>query len=89
MVNTSRGPIIEEMALINALKTKIIAGSALDVFDVDPLDKTHALLKLNNVIVSPHMAYVTENTFRTFYDEMIEDIMAWMVGSPIRVINAY
>jgi phosphoglycerate dehydrogenase-like enzyme len=86
-VNTSRGPIVDEAALIDCLRQRRIAGAALDVFDQEPLPRDHPLLGLDNVIISPHMAYVTEETYRLFYGEMVEDIAAWLKGEPIRLLS--
>lgn len=85
IVNTSRGPIIDEAALIEALSQRRIAGAALDVFDVEPLPAEHPFRTLDNVLATPHIGYVTENNYRTFFSQMIEDIQAWHAGSPIRV----
>ncbi|MEE4682251.1 D-2-hydroxyacid dehydrogenase family protein [Pseudomonas alliivorans] len=85
IVNTSRGPIIDEAAMIETLQQRRIAGAALDVFDVEPLPKNHPFRTLNNVLATPHIGYVTENNYQTFYGRMIENIQAWHAGSPIRV----
>jgi phosphoglycerate dehydrogenase-like enzyme len=87
LVNTSRGPIVDEAALVEALRSGTIAGAALDVFDQEPLPADSPLLQLDNAIISPHMAYVTEGTYRTFYGEMVEDVAAWLKGEPVRVIE--
>ncbi len=86
LVNTSRGPIVEEKALIAALHAKQIAGAGLDVYDVEPLPKDHALRKLATVVLTPHLGYVTDDTYDIFYRETVEDIAAWQSGKPIRVI---
>ncbi|MBP0951756.1 D-2-hydroxyacid dehydrogenase family protein [Pseudomonas alliivorans] len=85
IVNTSRGPIIDEAAMIETLQQRRIAGAALDVFDVEPLPENHPFRTLDNVLATPHIGYVTENNYQTFYDRMIENIQAWHAGSPIRV----
>ena len=86
LVNTSRGPIIDEKALIEFLRAGRIGGAALDVFDQEPLSKDHPFLGLDNTIISPHMAYVTEENLAEFYLETVEDITAWLNGDPIRVL---
>ena len=88
LVNTARGPIIDEAAMLDVLRQGRIAGAALDVYDQEPLPKEHPLLGLDNVIVSPHMAYVTEENLRQFHVETVEDIAAWLNGQPIRVLEA-
>ncbi|MEE4999386.1 D-2-hydroxyacid dehydrogenase family protein [Pseudomonas alliivorans] len=85
VVNTSRGPIIDEAAMIETLQQRRIAGAALDVFDVEPLPENHPFRTLDNVLATPHIGYVTENNYQTFYGRMIENIQAWHAGSPIRV----
>ncbi len=85
LINTSRGPIIDEAALIDTLRQRRIAGAALDVFDQEPLPAGHPFRQLDNVLATPHVGYVTENNYRTFYGQMIEDIQAWQAGKPIRV----
>ena len=87
LVNISRGPIVDEAALIDALQRKAIAGAALDTFDVEPLPAGHALLKLSNTLLAPHNGYVTEESFRAMYAGVVEDIRAFAGGEPIRVIN--
>lgn len=85
LINTSRGPIIDEAALIEVLREQRIAGAALDVFDQEPLAQEHPFRSLDNVLATPHVGYVTGNNYRTFYGQMIEDIQAWHAGQPIRV----
>ena len=87
LVNISRGPIINEAALVDALERKAIAGAALDTFDVEPLPADHPFLRLDNTIIAPHLGYVTEEGYRAFYAGAIEDIRAYAVGEPVRVIN--
>lgn len=87
LVNTSRGPIVDEAALIDALKNNKIAGAAVDVFEPEPLPADHPVRRLDNILMTPHMGYVTEETYRLFYGEMVEDIQAWHDGNPIRVLN--
>ena len=88
LVNTSRGPIVEESALIDALQSGTIAGAGLDVFDIEPLPLDHPLRSLPNTVLTPHMGYVTSETYRVFYAGAIEDISAYLAGSPVRVLSA-
>jgi phosphoglycerate dehydrogenase-like enzyme len=87
LVNTSRGPIVDETALIAALRGNLIAGAALDVFDTEPLPADHPLRTLPNTVVTPHLGYVTAESYQVFYREIVEDIAAWLDGSPIRVVT--
>lgn len=87
LVNTARGPIVDEAALVAALREGRIAGAALDVFDVEPLPKDHPFLGMDNVILAPHLGYVTEEIFRTFYGQQVEDVAAYLKGEPIRIIE--
>jgi phosphoglycerate dehydrogenase-like enzyme len=88
LINTSRGPIVEERALIEVLKKRTIAGAALDVFDEEPLPDEHPLRKLDNVVLTPHLGYVTVENYRKAYGEAVEDIRAFLAGHPIRTISA-
>jgi phosphoglycerate dehydrogenase-like enzyme len=87
LVNTSRGPIVDESALIAALKTGRIAGAGLDVFDTEPPPAGHPLRLLPNVTLSPHLGYVTRETLAAFYADTIEAVVAWLDGTPIRIAN--
>jgi phosphoglycerate dehydrogenase-like enzyme len=86
LINTSRGPIVEEKALVDTLRNRKIAGAGLDVFDTEPLPANHPFRSLDNVVATPHLGYVTDETYRTCYGEAVEDIAAWLAGKPIRVI---
>jgi phosphoglycerate dehydrogenase-like enzyme len=86
LVNTSRGPIVDEAALLAWLKSG--AGhAALDVYDREPLPAQHPLRKLENVTLSPHLGYVNEENYRTFYRDTVENVAAWMAGKPIRILQ--
>ena len=88
LINTSRGPIVEERALIAALTSKSIAGAGLDVFDIEPLPTDHPFRKMDNVVLTPHLGYVSEENYRTFYSGVVEDIRAWLDGKPVRMLAA-
>ncbi len=87
LVNTSRGPIVDEAALIAALKNGTIAHAGLDVYDKEPVPKGYPLTQLDNVTLVPHLGYVVEEGFRNFYEGTIADVEAWLDGKPINVIN--
>jgi phosphoglycerate dehydrogenase-like enzyme len=84
LINTSRGPIVDEAALIDALSAGGIAGAALDVYDVEPLPADHPLRSLRNTLLLPHIGYVTTDNYRTWFGQVVEDILAWADGAPIR-----
>jgi phosphoglycerate dehydrogenase-like enzyme len=87
IVNTSRGPLIDEAALVEALEGRRIAGAALDVFDSEPLPAGHPFRRLDNVLASPHVGFVTKDTYATFYRDTVENILAFLDGKPIRVME--
>jgi len=88
LVNTSRGPIVDEAALIAALRNGTIAGAGLDVFDPEPLPADHPFRSLPNIVVTPHLGYVTEETYRVFYGHALEGVQAFLRGAPVRVLSA-
>ena len=88
LVNTSRGPIVDEKALIATLQSKSIAGAGLDVFDVEPLPLDHPFRKMDNVVITPHLGYVSEQNYRKYFPDIVEDIRAWLDGKPVRVVEA-
>jgi phosphoglycerate dehydrogenase-like enzyme len=87
LINTSRGPIIEQEALLHALRTRGIAGAALDVYDIEPLPSDHPLLALDNVLLSPHSGYNAESMLRQFYRDSVDNLQAWMADAPSNVLN--
>ena len=84
LVNTARGPIVDEGALLDILQQRKIAGAAIDVFSVEPLPVDHPFRKLDNIVLTPHLGYVTEDGFRNHYGQMVEGIDAWLKGEPVR-----
>ncbi|MGB9269701.1 MAG: D-2-hydroxyacid dehydrogenase family protein [Pseudolabrys sp.] len=88
LVNTSRGPIVDEKALIAILQSKSIAAAGLDVFDVEPLPLDHPFRKMDNVVITPHLGYVSEQNYRKYFPDIVEDIRAWLDGKPVRVVEA-
>jgi len=87
LVNTSRGPIVDMKALVDALRSGQIAGAGIDVYDREPLPMDSDILKAPNTVLSPHIGYVTDAVYRVFYRETVEDIAAWLAGKPIRVVE--
>ena len=86
IINTSRAPIIDQLALYTALEQGRIGGAALDVFDTEPLPAVHSFRGLPNVILTPHIGYVTAETMRVFYGGMLEALEAFIAGKPIRLL---
>ena len=80
LINTSRGPIVDEQALIRALRKKQIAGAAIDVFDIEPLPASHPFRTLDNVLATPHIGYVSQELYRTFYEDSVSSIRKWLDG---------
>lgn len=88
LVNTSRGAIVQEDALVSALRERRIGGAGLDVFEIEPLPSGHPLRNLDNVVLTPHTGYITDEQFRVFYGQSLENILAFIAGAPIRVMTA-
>jgi phosphoglycerate dehydrogenase-like enzyme len=87
LVNTSRGPIVDETALIAALESGQIAGAGIDVYYVEPLPPDDPILQAPNTVLTPHIGYVADASYSTFYRETVEDIAAWLAGKPIRIVE--
>jgi phosphoglycerate dehydrogenase-like enzyme len=87
LINTSRGPLVDEAALLAALHAGTIAGAALDVFDVEPLPPAHPLRSAPNTLLTPHIGYVGQSAYEAFYEQIVEDLEAWLDGEPVRVLN--
>ena len=87
LINTARGPIVDEAALVAALKSRRIAGAALDVYDQEPLPANHPLRGLDNVVITPHVGFVTEDAYRIYYRDTIEDVLAFLDGKPVRILE--
>jgi D-3-phosphoglycerate dehydrogenase len=87
LINTSRGPIVNEFDLVEALEKNVIMGAGLDVYDIEPLPKNHKLRFLSNALLLPHLGYVTKENYEVFYSQMVENLLAFKYGKPIRVIQ--
>jgi phosphoglycerate dehydrogenase-like enzyme len=87
LINTARGPIVDEAALVQALQTRTIAGAGLDVFDQEPLPPGHPLTLLDNTLLVPHIGYVTKEQYQVRYRDTVEDVAAYLRGEPLRVLN--
>ncbi len=86
LVNTARAPIVDQAALLKALQEKKIAGTGLDVFELEPLPLNHPYRKLDNVVITPHLGYVSEQNYKKYFPDIVENIRAWLDGKPVRVI---
>jgi phosphoglycerate dehydrogenase-like enzyme len=86
IVNTSRGPLIDQDALVGALKAGTIAGAGIDVFDIEPLPPGHPLLAAPNTFLTPHLGYVTQQNYRAYHEGCVEAVLAFNAGAPVRVI---
>ena len=87
LINTSRGEIVDTPALLSALDSGVLAGAGLDVFDVEPLPLTHPFRNHPLIVATPHIGYVTDATYRVFFEEAVEDIVAWQAGAPVRLLD--
>jgi D-3-phosphoglycerate dehydrogenase len=87
LINTSRGPIVDEAAMLSALRERRIAGAGLDVYDTEPLPLDHPLRKLDNVVLTPHLGYVSQENYRAYYGGVVEDIRGFLDGKPLRVLG--
>jgi len=88
LINTSRGPIVEEAALLAALREQTIAGAGLDVYDIEPLPLDHPLRKLDNVVLTPHLGYASQQNYRAYFTGVVDDIRGFLDGKSVRVLTA-
>ena len=86
LVNTSRGPIVDEKALLEALNKKQFAGAGLDVFDIEPLPLDHPFRKMDNVVITPHLGYVSQQNYQRYYPDIIDDIRGFLDSKLVRVV---
>ena len=87
LINTARGPIVDEAALVQALQARTIAGAGLEVFDEEPVPPGHPFTVLDNTLLAPHMGYVTKDQYRVRYRETVENISGYLKGEPLRILN--
>jgi phosphoglycerate dehydrogenase-like enzyme len=87
LINTSRGPIVDEEALVKVLEEGRIAGAGIDVFSTEPLPLDHPFRRLPNTVVTPHIGYVTAECYEVFYRHIVEAIAAYAAGAPVRVLT--
>jgi phosphoglycerate dehydrogenase-like enzyme len=88
LINTSRGPIVDTDALLAALESGAIAGAGIDVYDTEPLPTDHPLRSAPRTVLTPHLGYVTEDTYDTFFCDAVDDVLAYLDGTPVRVVEA-
>ncbi len=88
LVNTSRGPVVDTDALLAALESGAIAGAGIDVYDTEPLPGDHPLRRAPRTVLTPHLGYVTEDSYDTFFRDAVEDVLAYLDGAPVRVVEA-
>jgi D-3-phosphoglycerate dehydrogenase len=86
LINTARAPIVDQAALLKALQDKKIAGAGLDVFEIEPLPLDHPYRKLDNVVITPHLGYVSAQNYQKYFPDIVEDIRGYLDGKPVRVI---
>ena len=87
-INTARGPLVDEAALVEALQSKSIAGVGLDVFHQEPTGLNHPLYAFEEAVLTPHLGYVVDDSFRAFYEDTVDNILAYLKGAPVRVRNS-
>lgn len=87
LINTSRAPIVDQAALIDALQNRSIAGAGLDVYEIEPLPESSPFRSLPNVLATPHIGYVTRSTYEVWYSDAVKDIQAYLAGSPVRTLS--
>jgi phosphoglycerate dehydrogenase-like enzyme len=87
LVNTSRGPIVDELALADALQRKRIRSAGVDAYSVEPLPADHPFRRLDNIVCTPHLGYVSEDGYRAFFGDIVADIVAYLDGAPVRTIE--
>ena len=86
-INIARGSVVDTAALIDALDRGVIAGAGLDVFDYEPLTADDPFLKLDNTVITPHLGFVTQDSYKEFYRETVESVDMFLKGTPVRVLN--
>jgi D-3-phosphoglycerate dehydrogenase len=87
LINTSRGPIVDEKSMLDALASKRIGGVGLDVYDIEPLPADHPLRKMDNAVLSPHLGYVSDGTYAEYFRDIVDDIAQWRAGTPVRMLK--
>ena len=87
LINTARGPIVDEAAMLSALREKRIGGVGLDVFDVEPLPADHPIRSFDTAVLSPHLGYVSDGTYNEYFEDIVDNIAKWRAGTPVRVMK--